>query len=54
MATKNPPIYMVGGSKGGVGKSFVTLALVDYLRRMDVDVVLVETDTSGKERVCGA
>lgn len=37
---------MVGGSKGGVGKSFVTLALVDYLQRTDFNVVLVETDTS--------
>ncbi|PVX83215.1 protein mobD [Paraburkholderia unamae] len=49
MATENPPIYMVGGSKGGVGKSFVTLALVDYLRRMEVNVVLVETDTSNPD-----
>ena len=49
MATKNPPIYMVGGSKGGVGKSFVTLALVDYLRRLDVNVVLVETDTANPD-----
>lgn len=49
MATENPPIYMVGGSKGGVGKSFVTLALIDYLRRKDVNVVLVETDTSNPD-----
>lgn len=49
MATKNPPIYMVGGSKGGVGKSVVTLALVDYLQRMDVNAVLVETDTSNPD-----
>ncbi|MDS0861643.1 protein mobD [Burkholderia pseudomultivorans] len=49
MATENPPIYMVGGSKGGVGKSFVTLALIDYLRRTDVNVVLVETDTSNPD-----
>ncbi|MGU7811660.1 nucleotide-binding protein [Burkholderia sp. AW49-1] len=49
MATENPPIYMVGGGKGGVGKSFVTLALVDYLRWMDVNVVLVETDTSNPD-----
>ncbi|MBN7130537.1 protein mobD [Burkholderia multivorans] len=49
MAAENPPIYMVGGSKGGVGKSFVTLALVDYLRRTDVNVVLVETDTSNPD-----
>lgn len=49
MATENHPIYMVGGSKGGVGKSFVTLALVDYLRRAGAHVVLVETDTSNPD-----
>ena len=49
MATENHPIYMIGGSKGGVGKSFVTLALVDYLRRSDLHVVLVETDTSNPD-----
>ena len=49
MATKTSPIYMIGGSKGGVGKSFVTLALVDYLRRMDVNAVLVETDTANPD-----
>ncbi|MGF6549436.1 protein mobD [Paraburkholderia youngii] len=49
MATANPPIYMVGGSKGGVGKSVVTLALIEYLRRTGVDVVLVETDTSNPD-----
>ncbi|WP_322023571.1 protein mobD [Burkholderia sp. BCC1977] len=49
MATENPPIYMVGGGKGGVGKSFVTLALVDYLGWTDVNVVLVETDTSNPD-----
>lgn len=46
MATENPPIYMTGGSKDGVGRCFVTLAPVGYLRRTDVNVVLVETDTS--------
>jgi MinD superfamily P-loop ATPase len=25
------PIYMIGGGKGGVGKSIVSMALVDYL-----------------------
>ncbi|MEX3899899.1 protein mobD [Paraburkholderia sp. BR10954] len=49
MAMENPPIYMIGGSKGGVGKSFVTLALVEYLRRTDVHTVLVETDTSNPD-----
>ncbi|MFP3277793.1 MAG: protein mobD, partial [Paraburkholderia sp.] len=27
------PIYLVGGGKGGVGKSVVALALVDHLQR---------------------
>ncbi|MEX3815268.1 protein mobD [Paraburkholderia sp. BR13439] len=49
MAMQNPAIYMVGGSKGGVGKGFVTLALVEYLRRTDVHTVLVETDTSNPD-----
>ncbi|RQS59087.1 protein mobD [Burkholderia sp. Bp8963] len=43
------PIYLVGGSKGGVGKSFVSLALADYMQRHDVPVALVETDTSNPD-----
>ncbi|WP_321958312.1 protein mobD [Burkholderia cenocepacia] len=43
------PIYLVGGSKGGVGKSFVSLALADYLQRCDLPVALVETDTSNPD-----
>jgi Mrp family chromosome partitioning ATPase len=34
MATTLNPIYLVGG-KGGVGKSFVALALADHLQRRD-------------------
>ncbi|KWN76921.1 protein mobD [Burkholderia ubonensis] len=43
------PIYLVGGSKGGVGKSMVTLALADHLQRRDTYAVLVETDTSNPD-----
>ncbi|CAE6859370.1 hypothetical protein R75465_07580 [Paraburkholderia aspalathi] len=43
------PIYLVGGSKGGVGKSFVALALADYLLRQDIRAALVETDTSNPD-----
>lgn len=43
------PIYLVGGSKGGVGKSFVALALADYLLRRDIHAALVETDTSNPD-----
>jgi len=39
-------IYLVGGSKGGVGKSMVTMALIDYLECSGESVVLIETDTS--------
>lgn len=43
------PIYLIGGSKGGVGKSMVTLALADHLQRRDTHAVLVETDTSNPD-----
>lgn len=49
MDTTIPPIYLVGGSKGGVGKSFVSLALADYLQRQDKHAALVETDTSNPD-----
>ena len=40
------PIYLVSGGKGGVGKSIVTMALVDYLQSCGDEVLLIETDTS--------
>jgi hypothetical protein len=49
MATTLNPIYLVGGSKGGVGKSIVALALADHLQRRDANLVLVETDTSNPD-----
>jgi len=42
-------IYWVGGSKGGVGKSMVTLATVDYLLERGAKVVLIECDTSNPD-----
>ena len=39
-------IYLVSGRKGGVGKSIVSMALVDYLQMLGVDVLLIETDNS--------
>ncbi|BDV36350.1 protein mobD [Methylocystis iwaonis] len=42
-------IYIVGGSKGGVGKSMVSLSLVDYLLQRDKKVLLVETDNSNPD-----
>jgi len=49
MDTTINPIYIVGGSKGGVGKSIVTLALADHLKRRNANIVLVETDTSNPD-----
>ena len=49
MDTSINPIYIVGGSKGGVGKSIVALALVDHLKRRNANIVLVETDTSNPD-----
>ncbi len=40
-------IYIVGGSKGGVGKTIMSLALIDYLGEKGVN--LVETDTSNPD-----
>ncbi len=45
MAETLNPIYLVGGSKGGVGKSIVALALADHLQRRNANLVVVETDT---------
>ena len=43
------PIFLVGGGKGGVGKSMVSMALLDYLRGTEDAVFLVETDTSAPD-----
>jgi hypothetical protein len=42
-------IIFVGGSKGGVGKSMVSTALVDYLMSRGDKVHLIETDTSNAD-----
>lgn len=42
-------IYLVGGSKGGVGKSMVTMAVVDLLVSMGESVLLIESDTSNPD-----
>ncbi len=43
------PIYLIGGSKGGVGKTLVTMAAVDYLQGQNESVLLVESDTSNPD-----
>jgi len=39
-------IFIVGGGKGGVGKSLMSIALLDFLHANDRQPFLVETDTS--------
>jgi hypothetical protein len=45
----NSPMYYVGGSKGGVGKSLVSFALVDYCVSRDQHVLLIDTDSSNPD-----
>jgi hypothetical protein len=42
-------IYWIGGSKGGVGKSMMTVATLDYLLEQGEKVLLVECDTSNPD-----
>jgi hypothetical protein len=42
-------IYLIGGSKGGVGKSIVTMATIDYLQTLGETVLLIESDTSNPD-----
>ncbi|MFC6478664.1 protein mobD [Pseudomonas asuensis] len=45
----NNPIYVSGGSKGGVGKSINTMGLIHTLRSADQEVLLIESDTSNPD-----
>lgn len=42
-------IYLIGGSKGGVGKSLVTMAVLDYFQQQEKNVLLIESDTSNPD-----
>jgi hypothetical protein len=42
-------IYIVGGSKGGVGKSLVSMSLIDHLQAAGEKVLLIESDTSNPD-----
>ena len=42
-------LYWVGGAKGGVGKSIVAMALLDYLITLGMSPLLVETDTANPD-----
>lgn len=46
---KQGDIYVVGGGKGGVGKSFTTIALVDSLEQTGVKALVIESDTSNPD-----
>ena len=45
----NAAMYYVGGSKGGVGKSKLSFALIDYLFAQEKKILLLETDTSNPD-----
>ena len=45
----NSPIVFVTGSKGGVGKSIATMAVLDYLMSSNRFVKLVETDLANPD-----
>ena len=40
------PIFLIGGGKGGVGKSLMSMTVVDYLSANQSEPFLIETDTS--------
>jgi hypothetical protein len=42
-------IYLIGGGKGGVGKSLVSMATVDYVVQRGEDLVLIDADTSNPD-----
>jgi hypothetical protein len=42
-------IYWIGGSKGGVGKSMMTVVLLDHLLERGDKVLLIECDTSNPD-----
>ena len=45
----NAPIIFVSGSKGGVGKSLTTMAVLDYLATENRYVKLIESDTANPD-----
>jgi hypothetical protein len=39
------PVYIIGSNKGGVGKSLLTMALLDYFIQIEQSCFLVETES---------
>ena len=42
-------IYIIGGSKGGVGKSLVSAGMIDTLQSRNENILLIESDTSNPD-----
>ena len=42
-------IFMSAGSKGGVGKSLLAMAMVDYFKGIGEELLLIESDTSNPD-----
>lgn len=42
-------IYLIGGSKGGVGKSMVSMATIDYLQQQGENILLIESDAGNPD-----
>lgn len=47
--TEPKPIYIIEGYKGGVGKSLVSVSLIEYHRMHNIPVAIVETDTTNPD-----
>ncbi len=43
------PIFYIGGSKGGVGKSKLAFALINYFYAKKIPMLIIETDTSNPD-----
>jgi hypothetical protein len=43
------PVYIVSGSKGGVGKSIVAMSLIHYLAKRGEKLLLVDADTANPD-----
>lgn len=41
--------FIIGGGKGGVGKSIVSHALIDYIKVHNKPITIIETDTSNPD-----
>lgn len=44
-----PPVYLIAGGKGGVGKSMLALVVIDQLRLASKRVLYFESDTSNPD-----